>query len=681
MNSNREVAFLNAMDANHYILRLLALFALTVSTAFAVDIDIDINDNGADYVFTSGAPASVTVTVSDPGISGADVMVQWLDPERNPLSSVITLTPSQPTPLTLPSNVTGHYDLRFTTNNNNVRFPPQDASYHLDYGFSVLPAKTLSQRQLDHNSFFGMVHAGAQDPYLAGWIKTKSWIQTSPYWLAFEIGELQNDYKLQEIPLISGGPWSTSNDVAITSTQLNALGDRFGDTLDELISQGGSVPIWQLGVEENGSGQSDRAFYYQNLAAKAARLKSELSSRGLNDVAFMNSYVNFDYSDYVEMAQSDAAQYIDILGFDTYKWRPGTDFETPESDGLPGTGGHVDGEWLKHHIERLKQIMTDNGGPSRMIMAEYGMPHHGNNNPNGWFGYPGPQPAPQTTVTLGGSRDYVSRYLVKSHLIAMATGLVEQLHVYNYYDRGNDPQYPEHHFGLRSHVPGASGDAKRLGPTKPAYVAYAMMVDALDALNFVTHTLPQTNIWNYEFTDPNGSNGEGMLVAWAYPEANVTVDIASLKSGLDGSRVDSVVDLYGRPVSMSGNNITLNGSPKYIAFSNGGGVNAPSVSLAANPTTVSEGDSSTLTWTVSDATSCTASDDWSGSKTATGGSQVMSNLTATSTYTLICTGAGGSASDSVTITVNPLPVPTVSIDANPKSVNAGDSSLLTWSST
>jgi PKD repeat protein len=77
---------------------------------------------------------------------------------------------------------------------------------------------------------------------------------------------------------------------------------------------------------------------------------------------------------------------------------------------------------------------------------------------------------------------------------------------------------------------------------------------------------------------------------------------------------------------------------------------APTVTLSANPTTISSGASSTLTWASTNATSCTASGAWSGSK-ATSGSQGTGALTGTATYTLTCTGAGGSASDSVTVTV------------------------------
>lgn len=109
---------------------------------------------------------------------------------------------------------------------------------------------------------------------------------------------------------------------------------------------------------------------------------------------------------------------------------------------------------------------------------------------------------------------------------------------------------------------------------------------------------------------------------------------------------------------------------------------APTVSLMANPDSVSLNGSSTLTWASTGATSCTASGDWSGTK-ATVGSQAVGPLTATSTFTLVCGGPGGSADQSVIVTVDaspPSPAPTISLTANPSSIAYNDSSTLTWSS-
>ena len=109
-------------------------------------------------------------------------------------------------------------------------------------------------------------------------------------------------------------------------------------------------------------------------------------------------------------------------------------------------------------------------------------------------------------------------------------------------------------------------------------------------------------------------------------------------------------------------------------------VPAPTVSLSANPISISSGASSTLSWSSTNATRCIASGAWSGSK-AVSGSETVSNLLATSSYTLTCTGTGGSSTKSTTVNVSQVtPAPTVSLSASPSSVASGGSSSLVWSS-
>ncbi len=78
---------------------------------------------------------------------------------------------------------------------------------------------------------------------------------------------------------------------------------------------------------------------------------------------------------------------------------------------------------------------------------------------------------------------------------------------------------------------------------------------------------------------------------------------------------------------------------------------APVVSLSASLTSVQSGGSTTLSWSASNATACTASGGWSGSK-ATSGSLTLSNLVATDAYNLSCVGDGGSDTASVTVYVS-----------------------------
>jgi len=76
----------------------------------------------------------------------------------------------------------------------------------------------------------------------------------------------------------------------------------------------------------------------------------------------------------------------------------------------------------------------------------------------------------------------------------------------------------------------------------------------------------------------------------------------------------------------------------------------PTVSLSANLTSVALNGSTTLSWNSTDATGCTASGNWLGTKD-TSGSETINSLTTNSQFTLTCSGAGGSANDSVSVTV------------------------------
>ncbi len=106
---------------------------------------------------------------------------------------------------------------------------------------------------------------------------------------------------------------------------------------------------------------------------------------------------------------------------------------------------------------------------------------------------------------------------------------------------------------------------------------------------------------------------------------------------------------------------------------------APTLTIAANPTTILSGQSSTLTWTSSNTTSCTASGGWSGGKALFGTQGVTP--AATTTYTMTCTGPGGSVTQNAIVTVTAAAAaPTLTLTANPTTVPSGSASVLTWSS-
>lgn len=112
---------------------------------------------------------------------------------------------------------------------------------------------------------------------------------------------------------------------------------------------------------------------------------------------------------------------------------------------------------------------------------------------------------------------------------------------------------------------------------------------------------------------------------------------------------------------------------------------APTVQLSAAASQVEVGSSTPLSWSSTDARTCTASGSWSGSRELSG-QQLVQPAQGPNHYLLRCDGGGGSATASVEVTgvVTPPPeppAPTLRLNATPSQVEVGASSLLSWSST
>lgn len=106
-----------------------------------------------------------------------------------------------------------------------------------------------------------------------------------------------------------------------------------------------------------------------------------------------------------------------------------------------------------------------------------------------------------------------------------------------------------------------------------------------------------------------------------------------------------------------------------------GCVAAPDASISANPISITQGSTSSLTYSCTNATSASI-DQGVGAVNATAESSSVTVTPSTNTtYTLTCTGSGGSATAFVTVAVTP-PAITASCSVSPTSINAGQSA--TW---
>jgi hypothetical protein len=106
---------------------------------------------------------------------------------------------------------------------------------------------------------------------------------------------------------------------------------------------------------------------------------------------------------------------------------------------------------------------------------------------------------------------------------------------------------------------------------------------------------------------------------------------------------------------------------------------APTVTLAATPAAIDAGGTANLVWSSTGATSCTASDGWSGAQATSGSSTVSPSVT--TSYTLTCASSTHIlASQSTTVTVAP-PAVITSFAASASTSGVGNQLNLNWSAT
>jgi len=102
----------------------------------------------------------------------------------------------------------------------------------------------------------------------------------------------------------------------------------------------------------------------------------------------------------------------------------------------------------------------------------------------------------------------------------------------------------------------------------------------------------------------------------------------------------------------------------------------PQVTISAQPLLIIEGGSSSLTW-MSEHASSASLDNGIGQVTPDGSLEVWPQ--GTTTYTITVQGQGGTATASAMVEV--IPRPTATITASPNPIDAGETSLLSWTST
>ncbi len=155
--------------------------------------------------------------------------------------------------------------------------------------------------------------------------------------------------------------------------------------------------------------------------------------------------------------------------------------------------------------------------------------------------------------------------------------------------------------------------------------------------------------------------GTPVTLTWTAPGTTCTPTGGSTTDGWTGNLpgsgslpvTETTVGKYTYGITCTGGGQTANAQ---VAVS----VGQPTVNLGAAPTTLSFGQATTLTWTSTFATSCTASggandDGWSGTKATSGSASVTESSSGSYAYTLTCGTGSVTAKGMAVVTVNAIP--------------------------
>lgn len=155
---------------------------------------------------------------------------------------------------------------------------------------------------------------------------------------------------------------------------------------------------------------------------------------------------------------------------------------------------------------------------------------------------------------------------------------------------------------------------------------------AFDTFNDVLLVYHSSNIWVY---DPDTNN-------WSKPAVpgNAPTDTDQVYGRFRFDPINNGAWYHGWA---NGQHTTW-----FYRYQNTANRPAPVISIIANPPTLASGDPISLSWAVSNGSSCTASGDWSGSKNMTG-TEVFNIAGSNATFTLNCSGPGGSGNRSISI--------------------------------
>ncbi|MBV9303958.1 MAG: hypothetical protein JOY62_14830 [Acidobacteriaceae bacterium] len=190
----------------------------------------------------------------------------------------------------------------------------------------------------------------------------------------------------------------------------------------------------------------------------------------------------------------------------------------------------------------------------------------------------------------------------------------------------------------------------------------------------VTVKPPAPTIHSFSASPSSIAAGSSSTLSWSVTGAtslSISPGIGKV-TGTSVSVSPTATTTYTLTATNSGGSVTAHASVTVKSSSA-----LPTISsFSANPSSITAGNSSTLSWSVTGATSLSISPGI-GSVT---GTSVSVSPTATTTYTLTATNSSGSVSATASVTVTGSSGPPIiySFTANPSTIASGDSSTLSW---
>ncbi len=150
------------------------------------------------------------------------------------------------------------------------------------------------------------------------------------------------------------------------------------------------------------------------------------------------------------------------------------------------------------------------------------------------------------TGPYGVTEQEQAQYLTRMYIQALSTGYVREVNWYDFQDDGPDSTNHEHRFGIVT---------LDLSP-KPAYTAYAAMVDNLQTTHYVGQLDVGDGVYVYVFA----RNGEPTIAVWSLSSRQVSMDVGSVSVRV------ADVDGNARNVATNAGTLTLTvgPDPQYI---------------------------------------------------------------------------------------------------------------------